>query len=161
MLNHLISRMGPDTKVAVFRALLNAWPPYAASGVRVDYIARDYRSLHVSLELRWFNRNYVGTHFGGALYAMTDPFYMLMLLQILGPGHIVWDKAATIRFRRPGTGRVSALFRLEDEDLAKLRAELDARGKAELCKTVRVLNRERQVVAEVDKVVYVRRKFPK
>ncbi|MEZ0374686.1 MAG: DUF4442 domain-containing protein [Candidatus Sericytochromatia bacterium] len=149
-------RRGKNMPAPLFAALLNAWPPFKAAGIAVDYVRRDYRAIHVSLALHWYNRNYVGTHFGGALYTMTDPFFMLMLLRILGPGHIVWDKSASIRFRRPGKGRVSVLFRIEDHELAQLQAELAARGKAEFVKTVRIVDACLQTVAEVDKVVYVR-----
>lgn len=158
MLDRIMTNWPRPLTLALYRGLLNSWPPYAASGVKIDYIGADYRRIHVSIYLRWFNRNYVGTHFGGSLYAMTDPFYMLMLIQLLGPGHIVWDKAATIRFKKPGKGRVCALFRLTDEDLAHIRAELGLKGKTELHKTVRVVDAELDTVAEVEKVVYIRRK---
>lgn len=141
---------------SLFRLMLNLWPPYRAAGVRVDYISRDYRRVHVSMHLHWFNRNYVGTHFGGSLYAMTDPFFMLMLIQILGPGHIIWDKAATIRFLRPGKGRVCCLFQLETADITQIQETLASKGKTEWRQTVKVIDADLQVVAEVDKVVYIR-----
>lgn len=144
--------------VGLFKHLLNIWPPFLAAGVSVDYIRPDFKALHVSMNLRWFNRNYVGTHFGGSLYAMTDPFYMLMLIQLLGKKYIVWDKAASIRFRKPGKGRVSALFTLTEQDLAAIHAELDVKGKTELHKTVRVVDAEGDTVAEVEKTIYIRRK---
>ena len=84
--------------------LVNIWPPMAGAGIRVRWGA-DLKSVDVELKLRFWNRNYVGTHYGGSLYSMTDPFYMLMLMNNLGPGYIVWDKAAAIRFRKPGKGQ--------------------------------------------------------
>jgi hypothetical protein len=142
----------------LFQLGLNLWPPYLASGIHVDYIARDYLSLHVSMQLHWFNRNYVGTHFGGSLYSMTDPFYMLMLIQLLGPNFIVWDKAATVRFRRPGKGRVSALFLIEPAELTALKEQLANKNKLDFVKTVWVKDETGQIVAEVEKVVYLRKK---
>lgn len=142
----------------LFQIGLNLWPPYLASGIHVDYIARDYLSLHVSMDLHWFNRNYVGTHFGGSLYAMTDPFYMLMLIQLLGKNYIVWDKAARIRFRRPGKGKVSALFLIEPSELEQIKTEIATHSKTDFVKTVQVKDAAGQVVAEVEKVVYLRKK---
>ena len=87
------------------KLLLNIYPPYLGAGIRVVQISGDFREVIVAMKLRWYNRNYVGTHFGGSLSAMTDPFFMLMLLNILGNDYIVWDQAARIQFLRPGRGR--------------------------------------------------------
>jgi len=140
------------------RRILNVWPPYLAAGIHVEHIARDYSSLHVSMHLRWYNRNYMGTHFGGSLYAMTDPFYALMLIQQLGSGYVVWDKSARVRFRRPGIGTVQACFQITPAEVADLKQRLQREGRADFSKSVRVSNCHGQTVAEVDKVVYVRRR---
>src|ERR1041385_6706004 len=101
------------------RRFINFYPPYLGAAVRVTHITEDFRRVEVEMPLRFYNRNYVGTHFGGSLYAMCDPFYMLMLMNILGPGYIVWDKAATIRFKRPGSGLVKATFTIPEEKIAE------------------------------------------
>jgi acyl-coenzyme A thioesterase PaaI-like protein len=140
--------------------MLNFYPPYLGAGVRVK-ASRDLRTFEVRMKLRWWNRNYVGTHFGGSLYTMCDPFFMLMLVDALGRGYIVWDKAATIRFRRPGRGPVRATFHIPPERIEEIRAAADAGGKVEPVFTVEVLDEEGEVVAEVEKVLYVRAKLPR
>jgi hypothetical protein len=110
------------------------------------------------MDLRVWNRNYVGTHYGGSLYSMTDPFYMLMLMENLGADYIVWDKAATIRFRKPGKGKVRAEFRLSDEQLNEIRSKLTTQEKYEPTFTVEVKDKSGEVVAEVQKVLHIRRK---
>lgn len=137
--------------------LLNLYPPYLGAGVRVK-ASPDLRTYEVRMKLRWWNRNYVNTHFGGSLYSMCDPFFMLMLVDALGRGYIVWDKAATIRFRRPGKGTVRAVFHLSPERVEEIRVAADAGGKVEPVFTVDVVNEEGEVVAEVEKLLYVRRK---
>ena len=87
------------------RWLFNFWPPFRGMGVKVREIAPDFRHAVVELRMRLLNRNYVGTHFGGSMFAMTDPFFMLMLMNNLGPGYVVWDKAAPLRFRKPARAR--------------------------------------------------------
>ena len=144
-------------KSFLFR-LLNLWPPYLGSGIRVTHIAPDLTSIEVEMKLRVWNQNYVGTHFGGSLYAMTDPFYMLMLMENLGRDYLVWDKAATIRFKKPGQGRVRARFTLTHGQIAGIRKQADENYKAEPVFTVEVRNEAGEVVAEVEKVLYVRRK---
>src|SRR5262245_46237940 len=101
--------------------LVNFWPPFFGAGIRVKRIQPDWKAIDVEMNLRFWNANYVGTHYGGSLYSMTDPFYMLMLIESLGHEYIVWDKSACIRFKRPGRGRVRAAFRLSEEQLQDIR----------------------------------------
>lgn len=139
--------------------LMNVFPPYFGAGIRVRPNA-DLSAFDVRMKLRWWNRNYVGTHFGGSLYSLCDPFFMLILFEALGPGYIVWDKAATIRFRRPGRGTVHARFEIAPERVAEIRAAADRDGKVEPMFTAEVRDDEGQVIAEVEKLLYVRRKTP-
>lgn len=107
------------------------------------------------------NRNYVGTHFGGSLYAMCDPFFMLILIAALGPEYVVWDKEATIRFRRPGRGTVHATFHIPRERIDEIRRAADAGGKVEPVFNAEVVGDDGAVVVEVEKVLHVRRRRPK
>ncbi|MGB0515001.1 MAG: DUF4442 domain-containing protein, partial [Wenzhouxiangellaceae bacterium] len=140
------------------RLRLNLYPPYLAAGIRVPYIAPDWREARVELRARWWNRNYVGTHFGGSLFAMTDPFYMLLYIQLLGRDYIVWDYAAAIRFARPGRGTVSARFVLDDDDLRRVRAGTKAGEKLLLDHAVDVTDADGEIVARVKRTLYFRRK---
>lgn len=138
--------------------LLNLYPPYLGAGVRVTRIAEDFHAIEVRLPLRRWNRNYVGTHFGGSLFAMADPFFMLMLVELLGPGYVVWDKAATIRFRRPGRGTVRARFEIPPERVSEIRAAADADGRVEPTFAVDLVDEQGEVIAQVEKLLSVRRK---
>lgn len=140
------------------RLLFNVYPPYLGAGIRVAEIARDWRRVRVRMPLRWFNRNYVGTHFGGSLYAMTDPFLMIMAIQNLGPDFVVWDKAAAIEFVTPGRGTVTAEFRLDEADLERMRRETAGGGKSLPWFDVEVRGEDGTLVARVRKQLYVRRK---
>lgn len=138
---------------------MNFWPPFWGAGIRIDHVSKDFMEVDVSLKLRFWNRNYVGTQYGGSLYSMTDPFYMLMLIQLLGRGYIVWDKAATIRFKKPGTTKVFAQFRLTPEQIASYKEELKGKNKIEPILTVYVKDDEGNVIAEVDKTLYIKKKL--
>lgn len=140
---------------------INYWPPFFGAGIRVTCRNASMMAIDVEMRLHFWNRNYVGTHFGGSLYSMTDPFFMLMLIENLGPGYIVWDKAATIRFRKPGRGRVRAEFRLTDAQLAAIRRDADANDRVEPTFTVQVKDEEGDVVAEVEKLLYIRKRVAK
>jgi acyl-coenzyme A thioesterase PaaI-like protein len=140
------------------RRLLRFYPPYLGAGVRVTEIDDGFTHVRVRMKLSWWNRNYVGTHFGGSLYSMCDPFFMLMLLEHLGPDYVVWDKAATIRFRRPGRGTVYADFHLSTEQVEEIRRAADEAGVTEPTLTVEVRDGEETLIAEVEKLLYVRRK---
>lgn len=143
---------------ARMKRLLRLYPPFLGAGIRVQRVSGDMREVDVELRQHWWNENYVGTHYGGSLYSMTDPFYMLMLIENLGRGYIVWDKAATIRFRKPGKGTVRAEFRLTEALLDELRARLENEEKIEPTFVVKVVDEQGEVVAEVEKLLYIRRK---
>jgi len=140
------------------RLWLNLWPPFLGAGIRVTRLDRDWRAIDVELKLRFWNRNYVGTHYGGSLCSMTDPFYMLMLIENLGGDYIVWDKSANIRFRRPGRGRLTAQFRLSEVQLAEIWRLLEISEKIEPTFTVEIKDDAGEVVAVVEKLIQVRRK---
>ena len=107
------------------------YPPYLGAGVRVKHVSEDFRSIEVEMPLRWWNKNLVGTHFGGSLYSMCDPFYMIMLIHNLGPDYVVWDKAATIRFKKPGKGLMRAKFELTKDRVEEIRTAADHGEKVE------------------------------
>lgn len=140
------------------RRVLNLWPPLLGAGIRVKHLAPDWRQIDVQIKLHTWNRNYVGTHYGGSLYSMVDPFYMLMLIENLGPDYIVWDKAATIRFRKPGRGTVHAQFRLLQEQVNEIKQALATAEKIERTFGVEVKDESGTVVAEVEKLLHIRRK---
>ena len=140
------------------RWLMNLWPPFVGAGIRVRHIAPDFRSVTVDMKLGWCNRNYVGTHFGGSLYAMADPFFMLMVLHALGAGYRVWDKSGSIDYVAPGRGRVWARLELADSDLAQIRRMTEAGDKHLHLFNVDIRDDEGMVVARIEKVIYIRRK---
>ena len=150
--------MARKVSARLLRWGMNLWPPFLGAGIRVRRIASDFREVEVEMGLRWRNRNYVGTQFGGSLFAMTDPFFMLMVLHNLDDGYRVWDQSASIEFVAPGRGRVHACCRLTDRDLAQIR-ERTADGDKHLhLFRVDVTDDEGLVVARVEKIVYVRRR---
>lgn len=141
-----------------FYRWINSWPPFLGAGIRVTRMDDDLRAVDVELRAHWYNRNYVGTHYGGSLYSMADPFYMLMLIRNLGPGYIVWDKAASVRFHRPGRGTVRAEFRLTQQQLDSFRERLQTEEKIEPTFVVEIKDEAGEVVALVEKLLYIRRK---
>lgn len=141
-----------------YRWLFNLYPPYLGAGIKVDFISPDFRHVKISMKLTWYNRNYVGTQFGGSLYSMLDPFYMLMLMHNLGKDYVVWDKAASIDFVSPGKGKVSCEFTIDDTILEDIRNNT-ANGEKYLPQfKVDIRDTQNNLVASVDKTIYVRRK---
>lgn len=139
------------------RRALMLYGPYLGAGVRLDRIDRDFQFIEVSMKLRWYNLNYVGTHFGGSLYSMTDPFYMFILMNRLGPTYIVWDKRAEIDFIRPGTGRVRSRFEISDSEVERIKASVEDKRKTDWVFETDILADDGKVVAHVKKTLYIRR----
>jgi acyl-coenzyme A thioesterase PaaI-like protein len=140
------------------RLLFNVYPPYLMTGISVREIRSDWRRVVVRMGLHWYNRNYFGTQFGGSLFAMTDPFLAIMLVRNLGPGYIVWDRVACIEFLRPGRGPVTVVFELTPAMIEDVRAATEDGSKYLPSWPFEVRDEAGEVVARVEKTVYVRRK---
>ncbi len=138
--------------------VMSWYPPYLGAAIRVDEMSDDMRFVRVEMPLRFYNRNYVGTHFGGSLYSMCDPFLMLMLIENLGDDYIVWDRAASIDFKKPGRGTVHVEFELTRQRIDEIRQNADENYKVEPVFDVDIVDEEGDIVAVVEKVLYVRRK---
>jgi acyl-coenzyme A thioesterase PaaI-like protein len=136
----------------------NLYGPFLGAGIRLKKIAPDYKFVRVEMPLTWYNRNYVGTQFGGSIYAMTDPIYMLMLIQILGRDYIVWDKAANIDFIKPGRMRLVAEFRWTEDEIALIRERTKGGQKYVFDKEVLIHDTSGLLCARVIKTLYVRKK---
>jgi acyl-coenzyme A thioesterase PaaI-like protein len=137
---------------------MNLWPPFRGAGIRVRHIADDWSEVRVELRAGRLKRNFVGTHYGGSLFSMTDPFYALMLIHRLGDRYLVWDQAASIDFIAPGRGTVTALFSLSDERLREIATQAAAGQKVLPEFDVEVKDAAGGLVARVRKTLYVRLK---
>ena len=140
------------------KRIINIYPPYLGAGIRVDHISEDWKELRVSMGLRWFNRNIVGTHFGGSLYAMIDPHVMLLLMQLLGKEYIVWDKAASIEFIKASKKDLSAVIRISDQIIEEIKQKTENGQKYLPTFTIEIRDEDGELVATAEKVIYVRKR---
>ena len=127
----------------------------------MEYINDDWREMRVSMKVRWYNRNYFGTHFGGSLYSMVDPHICLMLTELMGRGYFVWDKAADIDFIKATKNPISATFTVTDSQLAAIKEATEGGEKYLPEFEVDIIDSEGELVAKVNKTLYVRKKKPK
>ena len=146
----------PTLRQRLLERMVNFYPPFLGAGIRSRPI--DEYTVRVEMKMTALNRNLVGSHFGGSLYAMCDPWFMLILMRALGPDYIVWDKAASIQFLKPGRGTVTATFHIPPERVAEIRRAADENSKIEPIFSVEVLDTAGQPVARVEKLLYVRKK---
>lgn len=150
--------MPEDIKSRTFRWFFNFFPAYRGTGGRVTYIAGDWREVRIKLPLSWRTRNYVGTIYGGSIYASIDPIYMLMLMKILGPGYTVWDKAASVRFKKPGRSTLRAVFELSEEEIADIRRLAETAKSIDRVYTVELKDKDGLVHAVIEKTLYIAKK---
>lgn len=136
----------------------NFFPAFRGTGARVTYIAADWREVRIELPLSWRTRNYVGTIYGGSMYGAVDPIYMIMLIQLLGPDYTVWDKAASIRFRKPGKGTLMARFVVDDAETEAIKAALADQPTLDRVYHVDLVDANGIVHASIDKTLHIRRK---
>ena len=143
---------------AAMRRLFNLWPPFRGMGIHVREIAPDFRHATVELRMKLLNRNYVGTHFGGSLFAMADPWFMILMMKRLGEEYVVWDKAGAVRFLKPARGTVTARFEMPEEKVEEARERTAGGEKHEPVFKVAIVDTAGVTVAEVEKTLHIRRK---
>ncbi|MEK6986251.1 MAG: DUF4442 domain-containing protein [Candidatus Thermoplasmatota archaeon] len=141
-----------------FRRILNIYPCFRGTGAKVTHIAADWSEMRVRLPLSRRTKNYVGSIFGGSLYASVDPHFMFMLMHRLGPDYLVWDKGATIRFRRPGRSTLTAVCRMPDSEVAEVKRLLETEPKVDRTYSVDLVAEDGTVCASVEKIVNVRKR---
>lgn len=150
--------MSESLKTKFQRWGFNFFPAYRGTGGRIAYIADDYREIHIRLPLNWRTRNYVGTIYGGSMYGAVDPIYMIMLIKALGSDYVVWDKAASIRFKRPGKETLFATFVLTDEEIETIKNELNDKKSIDRVYEIELKTKDEKVHAVVEKTIYIARK---
>jgi uncharacterized protein DUF4442 len=143
----------------MLRWKFNLFPAYRGTGARVTYIADDFHEVRIRLPLSLRTRNAVGTIFGGSMYGAVDPIYMIMLMRLLGRGFTVWDKAAEIRFRKPGRTTLHATFKIGEKELAEIRTAAES-GPIDRIFTIDLVDAEGVAHASVTKTIYIRRNDP-
>ena len=154
----LLRKVFDKLPTSVFRIGVNCWLPFLGAGIKVKRISPDFDYVEINLKLHWYNKNYIGTHFGGSIYAMTDAFYVIMLIKKLGRGYIIWDKAATIEYKKPGKGKLTVIFKLNNDEIQLIKNKTDEKGKYVFDIPVYVTDESGDTVAEVTKTIYIRKK---
>lgn len=147
------------TQAKWLRRLMNIWPPFVGAGISVTHIDENFRQAQVRMKLSWYNRNYMGTQYGGSLYSMTDAFYAIMILRNLENQYYVWDKSANIEYIAPARGTVIANYNLDDEMIATIKKNTD-KGQKFLYEIPAEIVEEpdNKLIAKVNKVIYIRKK---
>ncbi|CAG5078262.1 DUF4442 domain-containing protein [Parvicella tangerina] len=138
--------------------LINYWPPFVGAGIKIKEVNQERTRFLISLRLTSRNRNLFGTQYGGSLYSMTDPFYAFILIMNMGNEYIVWDKSANIEFVKPGKGKVFVEIKISPERINTIKEEINEIGKSTYTFDTQILDEHQNVIANVSKEVYIRKK---
>jgi acyl-coenzyme A thioesterase PaaI-like protein len=144
-----------NLKSRIKRNLLNLFPPYWGTGARAIFLSDDSKEVQIKLPLFWRTRNYVGTIFGGSIYASADPIFMIQLIELLGKSYVVWDKSATIRFLRPGNKTLYARFLINDDLLQQIKRDVAEKNEIDITLEVDFIDINNTIYAKVSKVLYI------
>ena len=147
--------MSESRKTRFQRLLFNLFPAYRGTGARVTYIRHDRKEIHIRLPLNWKTRNYVGTIFGGSMFAAADPIYMIMLINTLGKDYIVWDKSGEIKFRRPGKEQLYARFILNDKTIEEIKEAVKKDHEVDYNFAMEYTTKSGKVISEITKKIYI------
>jgi acyl-coenzyme A thioesterase PaaI-like protein len=163
-LNRKVSSMSERARKRLFDTyryrLINLYAPFLGAGIRVLHGESDDHTVKVQLKETFYNHNVFGTHFGGSLYAMCDPFFVLIMIHNLGPQYVVWDKSAAIKFIKPGRGTVTVTFHIPPEKIEEICAQADAGVKVEPIFKADITDEKGEIVATVEKNLYIRKISP-
>ncbi len=152
--------MSESFRSRLLRFAFNLYPCYRRTGVRVTYVAADYAEVRIKLPLNWKTRGYWGTTFGGSMYGAIDPVLLVMLARRLGPDYMVWDKAATIDFKKPGRSTLYARFRIEESELDEVRRLLAEQPRIERTYAIELTDAAGVVHAAFTKTLHLRNRRP-
>jgi acyl-coenzyme A thioesterase PaaI-like protein len=148
--------MSESLRTRLLRFAFNFYPCYRRTGARLIYVASDLSEVRVKLPLNWRTRGYWGTTFGGSMYAAIDPVLLVMLARRLGRDYQVWDKAATIEFKKPGRSTLYAHFRIEAAEIEALRRALATEERIERTYAIDLVDEAGVVHAHFTKTLHLR-----
>ncbi|GAA4235600.1 DUF4442 domain-containing protein [Postechiella marina] len=143
------------TEAQIYKHGFNLSPMYRRSTGRVIEVSGDLLYVKIKIPISYKNRNFVGSIFGGSLFSATDPIYMIQLINILGDNYVVWDKDATIKYKRPAREDVFTEFIFTNEDIEHIKKQVSEHGEYNLVKTPNIVNKDGITIAELHKTMYV------
>ena len=153
---NFLKKFMPISKI--YKHGFNISPMYRRTTARIIHISKDLKEIKIKIALSYKNKNYVGAIFGGSMFAATDPIYMTQLMQILGDDFVVWDKAATIHYKRPAKETLFCEFIFSDEEIETIQKRVQNEHEITVEKTTHLTNKENTIFAEVIKIVYIAEK---
>ncbi|WP_225875114.1 DUF4442 domain-containing protein [Flavobacterium bernardetii] len=142
-------------KATLFRVLFNMSPMYKRSCGKIIFASEDLHVVKIKIPLSYKNKNYVGSIFGGSLFAATDPIYMIQLMQILGKDFVVWDKKTNIKFKRPAYEHAFATFEFTTSEINEIRQKVEAENEVDYTKILHITDKNGTIFAELDKTLYI------
>lgn len=142
-------------KTKGFRIGMNWYPMFFGTGAKILFWSGDWSEVHLRLKLNLWTMNYVRTIFGGSQFSATDPFYMLMFMHMLGKDFVVWDKSASIKFKRPGKKPLYAIFKITPEILTKVKADVKANGETTHVAIVHWVDKDGIIYSELERSIYI------
>lgn len=146
------------TDAQIYKYGFNWSPMFRRSTGKVIEVSEDLHYVKIKIPISWKNRNFVGSIFGGSMLSATDPIYMIQLIRILGDDYVVWDKSATINYKRPGKETIYCEFIFSSEDITNIKKDVAAKGEIDIVKTPNIVDKNGVVIAELSKTIYVAEK---
>lgn len=152
--------MMPFSLKTVLR-FISYWPPFFFTGVKVLSFNKDITEVRVGLKTNFWNQNYFGTHYGGTLFSMCDPFFVFILADKLKKEHILWDLSSSIEYIKAVREPVEAVFSVSLEQIEEIKKQALESFNYKPEFEVEIKTKSGEVVAKVKKTLYVRRKDSK
>ena len=124
----------PDLQPKELKRMLNLWFPFMTNRIQIDSISDDFHHMHVCLKHSFWNRNPNKSIWGGSIVSAMDPFFPILMKQILLRDGIVTDfysKAISVQFIKMVKSNVTFQFSISEKEVALVVQELDQNEKYE------------------------------
>ena len=159
MVTDWLEKLPPRWRASIVRMGFNLHPAFRGTGGRVEHVSPSLDHIRVRLPHSWRTKNIVGSIYGGSLFSITDGAHPMMLMSALGRDVIVWDKAASIRYRKPGYATLYADFRIDNTEVAAIRAALQQQPELDRTYQIEIKDGDGVVHAVVERTVYIANKY--
>ena len=137
------------------KSRLNLYLPFRMSGARVVSVSSDEHDVKVKLPLNIFTRNHVGTTFGGSIYSAVDGIFGILLFRHLSPDHLAVLKSCSIRYRRPGRGKLFATISIPKDDFDSIKKELKSKSSTERSFKFDIVDEDNVICAEFSPTIHI------
>ena len=151
----------PDLKPNELKIMLNLWFPFLVNRIKILSITNDFNQMDVQLKHSFWNRNPNKSVWGGSITSALDPFFPIMIKQVMLKKGIRTDffsKAVHVEFVKQVNTHVLFQFKIKETEIIKAENSLKNNEKYEDWHTVEGIDSSGNICVNGKVQVYLRKR---